>query len=203
MKKRIFALILAVLLLTAAVVPAALASAGATAGDYYVYTENGKGLNVRDAPNGNVVGSLKYGTKVYCYWNEGGWALIDYTYNHPQYGEGTYACYISSRFLRKTKPGPKPSSASQTAAQETGTIEEMNAEFESAKIVTPYKIAVRPTRVTGWVNLRWAPSKSAAIIATYKSGDELLVIREMNNWLQVEDQDNGSVGFVNKAFVSQ
>ena len=38
-----------------------------TAGYYYVYTQNGKGLNVREAPGGDIVGSLKYGSQVYCY----------------------------------------------------------------------------------------------------------------------------------------
>ena len=75
-------------------------------GYYYVYTENGKGLNVRATPGGEVVGSLKYGTRIYCYYRDGGngWALIDYTYDMPGVGMGTYACFISSRYLRKTKP---------------------------------------------------------------------------------------------------
>ena len=70
MKKRLIAL-LTVLVLAAALIPAAVAeddSVPESAGYYYVYTENGKGLNVRDTPAGDIVGSLKYGTRIYCYY---------------------------------------------------------------------------------------------------------------------------------------
>jgi SH3-like domain-containing protein len=81
-------------------------------------------------------------------------------------------------------------------------VETLNKEFASAKKVTPYKVTVRPTRASGWVNMRWAPSQSAELMATYKANDQLLVIRELTNWLQVEDQDTGDVGFINKAFIA-
>ncbi len=208
MSKRILSLILAAALLLA-LVPAALAYDDTpmdSEGYYYVYTENGKGLNVRDTPGGEKVGSLKYGTRIYCYYNQDGWALIDYTYNKPGYGQGTYACFVSSRFLQKSKPPARPSGSSSgssatPAANDSWT--EINNEFASAKDVTPFKITVRPTRVTGWVNLRWAPSKNAKLMRTYKANDTLLVIKETTNWYQVEDQDTGDVGFINKAFVTQ
>ncbi len=180
-----------------------------SAGYYYVYTENGKTLNVRDTPGGKVVGHLKYGERVYCYYKDGGngWALIDYDYDMPGAGKGTYACYIASRFLVKNKPAPRPKKTDTTAAVSGGTatdaMAEINAEFASAQKVTPYKITVRPTRASGWVNLRWAPSQSAAMIATYPANSQLLVIKETANWLQVEDQDTGDVGFINKQFVSE
>ena len=208
--KRIISLLLTVLLLVGLALPAVAAdnTVPSSAGYYYVYTENGKGLNVRDTPGGNVVGSLKYGTRIYCYYNDGGngWALIDYTYDMPGVGKGTYACYVSSRFLRKTKPEARPSKASTTttttAAAATG-IEALNKEYRSAKAVTPFQVTVRPTRVSGWVNLRWAPSKEVEILATYKANDKLLVIQELDNWYQVEDQDTGNVGFIDKRFVEQ
>lgn len=208
MSKRILSLILAAALLLA-LVPAALAYDDTpmdSEGYYYVYTENGKGLNVRDTPGGNVVGSLKYGTRIYCYYNQDGWALIDYTYNKPGYGQGTYACFVSSRFLQKSKPPARSggsSSGSSTTPVASDSWTEINNEFASAKEVTPFKVTVRPTRVTGWVNLRWAPSKNAQLMRTYKANDTLLVIKETTNWYQVEDQDTGDVGFINKAFVTQ
>ncbi len=209
MKKRLIALLM-VLLLAAGLHPAAIAEDDtpmASEGYYYVYTENGKSLYVRSTPGGEIVGSLKYGTKIYCYYRDGGngWALIDYYYNNPGYGYGTYAAFISSRYLRKSKPPAKPESKSTSTAT-TGSSdpqEEINAEFRSAKRVTPFSITVRPSRASGWVNLRWAPSKSAEIMATYKQNDKLLVIRELNNWYQVEDQDTGDVGFISKQFVAK
>ena len=210
MKKRLIALLM-VLVLAAGLIPAALAEDDtpmASEGYYYVYTENGKGLNVRSTPGGDVVGSLKYGTKIYCYYRDGGngWALIDYYYNNPGYGYGTYAAYISSRYLRKNKPPARnsgSSSSSSASSASTDVTAEINAEFKSAKKVTPFIVTVRPTRASGWVNLRWAPSKSAELMATYKQNEKLLVIKETNNWYQVEDQDTGDVGFISKQFVAQ
>ena len=208
MKKRLIALLM-ILALAASMIPAAFAeddSVPESAGYYYVYTENGKGLNVRESPGGTTVGSLKYGTRIYCYYRDGGngWALIDFYYNKPGYGYGTYAAYVSSRYLRKNKPEPRKSSGSSSAASGTTDVAaEINAEFKSANRVTPFTVTVRPTRASGWVNMRWAPSKSAEVLATYKQNEKLLVIRETNNWYQVEDQDTGDVGFISKQFVVQ
>ena len=211
MKKRITALLMVLALAVATLIPAALAeddSVPESAGYYYVYTENGKGLNVRATPGGEVVGSLKYGTRIYCYYRDGGngWALIDYTYDMPGVGMGTYACFISSRYLRKSKPPAKPSSGSSSSSGTSGTTDvtsEINAEFRSGKRVVPFTVTVRPSRASGWVNMRWAPSKNAEIMATYKQNEKLLVIRELDNWYQVEDQDTGDVGFISKQFVVQ
>lgn len=210
--KKLIALLM-VLALAAGLVPAALAEDNTpteSEGYYYVYTENGKGLNVRFTPGGEIIGSLKYGTRIYCYYRDGGngWALIDYTYNNPTYGYGTYAAYISSRYLRKTKPEPRSSSSSSSSkstssSSATDAISEINAECRSAKQVTPFVVTVRPSRASGWVNMRWAPSKNAEVMATYKQNEKLLVIKETNNWYQVEDQDTGDVGFISKQFVAQ
>ena len=209
MKKRVISLIIAAMMAAMLlIVPAALAEDNSvmnSAGYYYVYTENGKGLNVRNQPGGDVVGSLKYGSKIYCYYRDGGngWALIDYAYDMPGVGYGTYACYISSRYLRTTKPPARPSGSKSSSGSSDDITAEINAEFRSAKSVTPFVIIVRPTRASGWANLRWAPSKGAELMATYKANDQLLVIKEMKNWYQVEDQDTGDVGFINKQFVVQ
>lgn len=212
MKKRFFVLILAALLAMLMLMPVAGAeddTPDPTAGYYYVYTENGKTLNVRDMPNGIKVGNLKYGTRIYCYFREpNGWALIDYTYDKPGYGKGTYACYVNSRFLVKNKPAPRTASTTTTtttakATASADTVADLNAEFKAAKKVEAYTVYTRPTRVSGWVNLRWAPSKSAEVITTYKNNMALLVIAELKNWYQVEDPETGNVGFMDKAFLTR
>ena len=78
-----------------------------------------------------------------------------------------------------------------------------NWEFRSAKKVAPFTVYTRPTRASGWVNLRWAPSKTAEILSTYKANAALTVLQEMTNWYQVEDSETGLVGFVDKNFVNQ
>ena len=210
MRNRFLALILAVVTALTICLPAAMAESLDSEGYYYVYTENGKTLNVRATPGGEVVGHLKYGSRIYCYYKDGGngWALIDYTYDMPGVGVGTYACFVSSRFLVKNKPAAKTksstadSSATTAAAAETGSVDDMNAEFRSAKRVAEYTVYARPTRVSGWVNMRWAPSKSAEVQGTYKSNAALVVVAELNNWLQVEDPETGNIGFVDKNFVN-
>lgn len=62
MKRFISVILVALTLMLTVFVPAALAGEEGPnehAGYYYVKTGNGKGLNVRDNPNGKVVGSLK------------------------------------------------------------------------------------------------------------------------------------------------
>ena len=208
MNKRIVLLMTAILMAVLMIIPVSVAeddTPSDSAGYYYVYTENGKGLNVRATPGGDIVGSLKYGTRIYCYYRDGGngWALIDYTYNMPGFGKGTYACFISSRYLRKSKPPANPGSESSSSSSSgsSDTAAEINREFRSAKKVDPFTVTVRPSRASGWVNMRWAPSKSAELMATYKQNEKLLVIKETNNWYQVEDQDTGNVGFISKQFV--
>ena len=121
----------------------------------------------------------------------------------PGFGKGTYACFISSRYLRKSKPPANPGSESSSSSSSgsSDTAAEINREFRSAKKVDPFTVTVRPSRASGWVNLRWAPSKSTEVMATYKQNEKLLVIQETNNWYQVEDQDTGNVGFISKQFV--
>ena len=203
MKKRMVSLLLVFVMALGLMIPAALAEdeTAAEEGYYYVYTENGKGLNVRETPGGKVVGNLKYGTRIHVdAFVDSNWALIVYNYDNG-YGKGDYAAFVNRRFLQKTKPAAKKA-ATKTVGSANDTVETLNKEFASAKKVTPYKVTVRPTRASGWVNMRWAPSQSAEMMATYKANDQLLVIRELTNWLQVEDQDTGDVGFINKAFIA-
>ena len=203
MKKRMVSLLLVFVMALGLMIPAALAEdeTAAEEGYYYVYTENGKGLNVRETPGGKVVGNLKYGTRIHVdAFVDSNWALIVYNYDNG-YGKGDYAAFVNRRFLQKTKPAAKKATT-KTVGSANDTVETLNKEFASAKKVTPYKVTVRPTRASGWVNMRWAPSQSAELMATYKANDQLLVIRELTNWLQVEDQDTGDVGFINKAFIA-
>ena len=60
-----------------------------------------------------------------------------------------------------------PAAVAEEAAVSSDPFEEITGEFKQARDVDPYQIVTRPTRVTGWVCLRWAPSKSALLMATY------------------------------------
>ncbi len=163
MTKRLVSLALAVLMLTAVALPAAVAGdedyIDPRAGYYYVKTENGKGLNVRNHPGGGqVVGSLKYGTRIYVdTFTTPEWALITYKYDNG-YGVGEYVAWVSTRYLTRKNPGKFVPSATAAPASKTAgtpvTLDAVNAIFRTAKKVdAPYTVVARPSRASGWVNL--------------------------------------------------
>ena len=115
--------------------------------------------------------------------------------------------YIMYRFLVKSKPaahtGSDTTEQTSTAAstKEATTVAQMNALIASAKFVTPYTVKVRPVRASGWVYMRWFPSKTAKEMATFGANYELTVIAELKDWYQVSDPKTGKVGFVYKSYV--
>lgn len=206
LKKLISLLLIAVL--TAMLIPS-LAVADSYYGTQWVYTDNGKNLNVRSTPTtgNNIIGSLKYGAEVtvaQMYAN--GWAQILWEQN--EYGEFG-AAYVQRRYLVNHKPSSKPTPPSPTAAPASGTADltqafaAMNAEFATGKQVTPYTVVARPARASGWVNLRWAPSTEAERIATCKQGKELTVLAETKNWYQVQDPETGMIGFISRSYTTR
>ncbi len=199
MTKRFVSIIVAVLTLMLAVcVPAALAGEegpNAHAGYYYVKTGNGKGLNVRDNPNGKIVGSLKYGTRVYVdAFSDSEWALITYRYDNG-YGKNDYAAYVSTRFLVKNDPGKYRGASSAKSASEVLRTEK--------QVANPYTIVSRPVRSTGWVNLRRAPSTDAKVLTKCYTGKTLTVLAELNGWFKVEDIPTGIIGYISSKYVSR
>ena len=92
-----------------------------------------------------------------------------------------------------------PAAVAEETAVSTDPFEEITAEFNEAKTVDSYQVVTKPARVTGWVFLRWAPSKSAPFVATYPEKQELTVLKETPNWLQVINMETGDVGYLNKA----
>ena len=204
MTKRLISLTL-IAALTAIFLPA-LAAADYYYGTMYVYTDNGKSLNVRSDPStgNNIIGSLKYGDEVTVVeLRSNGWAQILWEQN--AYGEFG-AAYVQSRFLVNYKPAPQPvqptAAPASDAADYARILSSMNAEFRSArKVAIPYTVVARPSRASGWVNLRWAPTTEAERIATCKQGKKLTVLAELKNWYQVQDPETGMIGFISRQYV--
>jgi len=171
--------------------------------DMWVCTPNGKGLYVRSSmstkDDSNIVGSLPYGRKVVTYGgNYNGWTMIDY-------GDGSTDTYVMWRFLVSEKPAPyqkKESGQASGSTSDASTVAQMNSLVASAKYVTPYEVYVRPTRASGWVYVRWFPSKSATAVATYPANTKLLVLAELKDWYQVCEPESGKTGFVYKSYVN-
>ena len=198
MKRFVSMMLVVFTLMLAACVPAALAGEegpNAHAGYYYVKTGNGKGLNVRDNPNGKVVGSLKYGTRVYVdAFSSSEWALITYRYDNG-HGKGDYAAYVSTRFLVRNDPGKFQGSSSANSANSAARPEK--------QVASPYIIVSRPVRSTGWVNLRRAPSIEAKILIRCPQGKTLTVLAELDGWFKVEDIPTGIIGYISSKYVSR
>ena len=198
--KRFVSMTLVVFTLMLAVfVPVAMAGEegpNAHAGYYYVKTGNGKGLNVRDNPNGKVVGSLKYGTRVYVdAFSSSEWALITYRYDNG-HGRGDYAAYVSTRFLVKNDPGKFQGSSSAKSAASAALTEK--------QVASPYTMVSRPVRTAGgWVNLRRTPSTDAKVLEKCFAGKQLTVLAELNGWFKVEDIPTGIIGYISSKYVSR
>ncbi len=186
--------------LIAAMLMTALVSVTASADNgwlMFVYTENRGSLNVRSSMstsgNSNVIGKLDFGAAVQVYGFFGSWALINYKNSNA---------YVMTRYLTYTQPTtpvtPTPAPAPDTS------LNDINKEFKTAvKVNQPYVIVSRPSRASGWVNLRWAPSTNAEVISKCSQGKELYVIAELKNWYQVQDPVTGMVGFISRAYVSR
>ena len=195
MFKRILTMMIAAMLLVGIMLPAVSLAEFRM----YVYTSNGKGLNVRSAPNtgDNVIKSLPFGSEVNVAYHLGnGWSAIRWT------GSEYDLVYVQTRFLVNDKPSKKPSSPTTPAGDSSTTVAELNKIFKTYKrVTTEYMVTVRPTRASGWVNLRFTPTKNAELMATYRDNDQLTVIAEFKDWYQVEDPKTGAVGYISAKFV--
>jgi len=202
--KRVLALLLASVLMLAVCVSAASAEETGNEKAFYVYTGNtGKPLNVREEPNGSIIGSLEQGAKVrvISFINDT-WAMIAYDIT----GSGTAEtpAYVSRRYLIDIEPDQLVQKIEQEKEQYFGDVlMDITKEFESVIYVDRYKVAVRPARVTSWVDMRWVPSSTGPVIDQYRAGYELIVLAELEHYLQVEDPDNGAVGFIHKMFAAR
>lgn len=184
MKKRI---IVALALLLVCVVSTAYAM-----DTFYVKTANGKGLNLRSAPErgDNVVASIPYGAQIEAIdvCMDGVWINVSYNGN---------AGWVMYRYLTSSRPNPKPTAKPNPTPTPTGSS---NLDYSSFKN-TSYSAIVRPSVAGGWVHMRWAPSKSMPIRKDYFEGDRVEIIAQNAQWAQVRDGETGEVGFIMLQFL--
>ncbi len=195
MIKRLLVMAVIVVLATVMFIPTSMASF-----EMWVYTANGKGLNAREYPSTDspVLFSIPYGSKVIVDYHLGnGWTRL--------YAAGQYDwVFVQTRFLVSTVPGPKPTPKPDSGSKSASSSQaEVLGEYNAGKLVTPYEVETLNARATGSVNMRWAPSKNAPLIESYRNGTPLLVIAELKDWRQVEDPETGAVGFIRKDFLAK
>lgn len=170
------------LVLVAALCAPLLVSAYADAMVYYVNTANKKSLNMRSSTDlgNNILTSIPNGAAVvvYEFLNSNTWAHISY---------GGRDGYVMTRYLSLTPPSTQPSTTESLSFKD----------FKS----TYYLASVKPSTPSGYVNMRWAPSKSTAVHDIYYSGSTLQVIAESKTWCQVYDTQKNICGFMMKEFL--
>ncbi len=179
----------AVVMLFAAILPTALADTTA-----WVYTNNRKVLNMRTAPSADadIKAFLAFGTKVIVLNNVGnGWAYIQVKYtNSSDYG------YVMTRYLTYTNPY-QPTPVPDPTPDDVSKIN-----WASFHTVNPYAVVARPSKPSGWVNLRWAPSQNVDVIERCYSNYMLTVLATNGTWAQAYDPQTGVVGFIMLAYTS-
>lgn len=160
----------------------------AASGTAWVQTSGGR-LNVRAYPSkdADVLRKIDNGTQVTVTGYSGEWTRIHF---------GGTRGYVMSRYLRyghAPAPAPTPYPAPEkTATEQYGTM----------TWFSPRTVTVHPSRVGGFVNLRWAPSKKEPVIRYCYEGYTLTAIAGNSEWIQVMDPLTNQVGFMMRAFVS-
>lgn len=185
-KRYPIAVLLLVILL---VVPAALALAT----PMYVNTANQKGLNMRVdmSTDSTVITVIPFGAEVEVNSFEESDYWADITYRNM-------GGYVMTRYLSYDQPSGRSSGGGSGSS---GGSVMPSADTYRDFYETSYYTAVRPSTPTGYVNMRWAPSKSAEIHGSYYQGYTLLVIAENGVWCQVYDEAIQSCGFIMRNFL--
>ena len=190
MKKRIIPFLLTMALLMLVLAPAATA-AGITK---YVYTRNGKPLNVRAWPSVNsaLLGTIPNGSSVSVenYTTDYTWAVIRYN------GQ---TAYVMTQYLVDGSP-VAPVTPTPSGGSSQGLINSLENELRSYHVVSPYTVVAKPVRATGWVNLRYIPSTECCHAENLYANTQLTVIAEPANWLQVRKNDTGVTGYVMRQY---
>lgn len=188
--KKILAFILAVLLMTG-VFTAAMAYT-----TMYVYTANGKPLNLRDAPSiiGSVLTQIPNGASVHVI------NAYDDTWYYVSYNG--YGGYSMARYLVYGWPTPTPMPTycpvpTVTPAPSGAFPNDIFFGFQPVY----YQALVRPSNPAGYVNLRWAPSLLAEISAHYYANAVLTVMSQNSLWCQVLDEEGHVAGFMMRQFL--
>ena len=156
---------------------------------FYVDTANKKSLNMRsDCTMGdNIIANIPYRAEVTVFEFLAGdaWARVEY---NGRTG------FVMSRYLSGTRPASGGGSGGGSSSSTT----------ISYKGFTPtnYTAAVRPSNPSGYVNLRWAPSKSTSVHEVYYAGETLQVIADNGTWCQVYDTSRNICGFMMKQFLT-
>ncbi len=183
MKKRILSLLCTAVLIVSLFLPVVAMASDSL---YYVYTENGKPLNMRPTPSTKEkkIMNIPFGAKVRIeYYENNSWARI--TYNNTQ-------GYVMIRYLVDYKPVKEGTHIVVAEPADNG-----HAGFK----VADYDVLVRASTAGGYVNLRSGPSKKDSVLMRVTDTTLLHVIAEGDGWAQVVDPATNTTGFMMRSFL--
>lgn len=156
---------------------------------FYVDTANKKSLNMRsDCTMGdNIIANIPYRAEVTVFEFLAGdaWARVEY---NGRTG------FVMSRYLSGTRPASGGGSGGGSSSSTTISYKGF--------MPTNYTATVRPSNPSGYVNMRWAPSKSTSVHEVYYAGETLQVIADNGTWCQVYDTSRNICGFMMKQFLT-
>ena len=186
-----------------------IASAAMAYTTMYVYTSNGKPLNMRNAPS--IIGAIM--TQI----PNGAAVRVNDAYDDSWYSVSYngYTGYCMSRYLVYASPTPtpypypyptpNPYPYPYPTACPTPTVTPSSSSFPNEIFYgfqsTYYKAYVRPSNPAGYVNLRWAPSLQAEIHTHYYANTVLTVMSQNSLWCQVLDENGKIMGFMMRQFL--
>ncbi len=79
----------------------------------------------------------------------------------------------------------------------------LEADYSGFHPVEPHAEYVKTPFPGGFANLRWAPSRDAAVQHRMSDGDEVIVYAKDAAWAQVMDTESGFIGFVQSDFLTE
>lgn len=133
-----------------------LGEEGATNVTRYVNT-NSRGLNLRETPNGTILGSFPRGTAVTMLGTDGAWSKVSV---------GGQTGYMSSQWLKGSKPSSGSTGGTTTPAIGTAVVNNP-----------------KDTQV---LFLRSEPSVSSASLGYYRNGKTVTLLSKLDGWYKVK-----------------
>ena len=156
----------------------------------YVVTPTGNSAILRKMPttDAEICGSLENGTEVSVVEVNGAWSKVD---------TGSDVAWLQSKYLSDE---PTTVDLSGLMGREPDSI--MEVDYTSFRLVDPYYTYVQALVSGSFINLRWAPSRAAAVQHRMNDGAAVIVIAEGDEWSQIMDDATGYIGFVQNVFLA-
>ena len=104
--------------------------------------------------------------------------------------------FVMTRYLSGTRPASGGSGGSGGGSSSSTAISYKEL---YSRVLHRDGQALNPS---GYVNMRWAPSKSTSVHEVYYAGDMLQVIADNGTWCQVYDTSRNICGFMMKQFLT-